>query len=429
MSKYSELIFESYNFDAQAKLLTLNYSLDNTLHFRETYHFDFTFKDYNHEALDRACQLLFFLAGVSYYKTYIPPKIKINSGDVDEELANFLSKTYQKGLGEFWFVNNLDPNTPVTFPTTVNSLPPVSYSGNGRLVSVGGGKDSLVSIEILRQNDAQITTWSLNHKAQLSPLVERIGLNHLWVERHWDKQLLDLNTKGAYNGHVPISSIFAAAGVIVAILSGNQAVVMSNENSANHPTLEYEGVDINHQYSKSEEFENDLQSILKHFYSEGLEYYSFLRPLSELRIAEIFAKIGFDKYKDVFSSCNRAFTHDSDHLFWDGKCPKCAFIFLILTPFIPRGELEKLFDGKNLIQDPELDLTYRQLLGIEGNRPLDCIGEENETKTAMELAKNHYPEIKKFDYQPPQNYDYKKLFSHSMPEDVFKLLENYLKEL
>jgi hypothetical protein len=341
-----------------------------------------------------------------------------------------LSKTYQKGLGEFWFVNKLDPNTPVNFPiTTEEAIASSSNQGEGKLVSVGGGKDSLVSIEILRSKQPDITTWSLNHKAQLNPLVDRIGLDHHWVERTWDPQLGELNKQGALNGHVPISSIFAAVGVIVAILSGKQDVVMSNENSANHPTLHYQGVAINHQYSKSEEFENDFQQILQHLYADSIRYYSFLRPLSELHIAKIFARLGFNKYKDVFSSCNRAFVHGSDHLFWDGKCAKCAFIFLILTPFLPKEELEKLFDGKNLLLDPELELTYRQLLGIEGDRPLDCIGEENETKAAMELARSQYPDLQKYDYEAATDYDYTKLFSHSMPPEIFKVLDDYLKEV
>src|SRR6185437_4477296 len=119
-------------------------------------------------------------------------------------------------------------------------------------------------------------------------------------------------------------------------------VVVSNEQSANEPTLHYEGMEINHQYSKSQEFERDFQEQLTHRLGDHVRYYSLLRPLSEVRIAELFARIGFDAYHDVFSSCNRAFTHDSDHMFWDGTCPKCAFVFLALTPFVAPDKLEAL---------------------------------------------------------------------------------------
>src|SRR5262249_21267878 len=150
---------------------------------------------------------------------------------------------------------------------------------------------------------------------------------------------------------------------------------------------------INHQYSKSQEFEHDFQAHLKRTLGENVRYYSFLRPLSEVRIAEMFAHVGFDKYHDVFSSCNRAFTHDSHHMFWGGTCPKCAFIFMALTPFVAREKVEALFSGKNLLLDPSLEPTYRNLLGVEGDKPLECVGEIKESREAMRLSFEKYPEL------------------------------------
>jgi hypothetical protein len=146
--------------------------------------------------------------------------------------------------------------------------------------------------------------------------------------------------------------------------------------------------------------------------------------LSEVRIAELFARIGFDTYHDVFSSCNRAFTHDSNHIFWDGTCPKCAFIFLALTPFVPQEKLEALFSGKNLLQDPLLEQTYRQLLGIEGDKPLECVGEVKESRAAMRLAAQIYPELtNKYQFELPASYDYRALGTHHMPTQLFGLLQ------
>jgi hypothetical protein len=242
------------------------------------------------------------------------------------------------------------------------------------------------------------------------------------VEREWDRALLEHNKQGAYNGHVPFSAILACLGTVVAILSGYRDFVVSNENSSNEPTLSYQGVPINHQYSKSIEFEQDYQEHLARCFGEGLRYYSFLRPLSELRIAELFAKVGFDKYKDVFSSCNRAFTHDSHRMFWCGECPKCAFVFLALTPFVERSNLENLFHGKNLLLDPALEPMYRRLLGIEGDKPLDCVGEIKETRSAMRLAQAIYPELAKYQFDIPETYNYKTLAPHSMPGEIYKVL-------
>lgn len=424
MSKYRQFVFEDYVFDKSAKLLTLKYSLDSKLDFAETYRFPFNFADYNEAMLDRACQALFFMAGVSYFKTYVPPEITFKKGELDNKSAAFFSKTYERGLGEFWYVNNLDVRTPVIFPVTTETLPDVAdpAQNEGLLVAIGGGKDSLVTVEILRESEA-VTTWSVNH-SQMAQLVEKIGLPHLWVERVWDKQLLNLKND-AYNGHVPISAIYACVGTVVSVLTGKRDVVVSNEQSANEPTLHYKGADINHQYSKSQEFESDFQNYLTYIFGrDTIRYYSFLRPLSELRIAELFAQLGFEKYKDVFSSCNRAFRLDSDRIFWCGECPKCAFVFLALTPFVERAKLEKLWDGKNLLLDPSLEPTYRQLLGIEGKKPLDCVGEVKESRAAMRLAQKVYPELNKYAFELPSNYDFRAWSVHTMPDEIFALLKN-----
>ncbi len=427
MTRYNSFIFKNYVFDKDQRSLRLTYSFDNDLEFNETFKFDFDFAQYNPGALDKACQLLFFLAGVSYYKAYLVNKIKIEFGQINKLLSEFLDKTYQKGLGEFFYVNKLDPNTPICFPVNSDSYDTqATGSGEGLLVGIGGGKDSLVSVELLRGKVDKLATWSVGHKPQLQPLVTRIGLPHFWVERDWDKSLLEHNLRGSLNGHIPISAIFAATGVIVAILSGYKDVVVSNEHSANEPTLNYDGTAINHQYSKSQEFEEDMQKILAQVFGDRVRYYSSLRPYSELRVAEIFATVGFDKYQDVFSSCNRAFTHDSHHIFWDGTCPKCAFVFLALTPFLERQKLEHLFGGKNLLLDPSLEATYKNLLGIEGDKPLECVGEIKESRSAMELAKKIYPELGKYQYELPADYNYREVFRHSMPPEIYSILQNAL---
>ena len=287
---------------------------------------------------------------------------------------------------------------------------------------MGGGKDSLVSAEILRSLD-KISTWSLNHKEQLEPLINRVNLNHYWVEREFDKQILELNNKDALNGHIPISAIFSIVGTIVCILSGNKDNVVSNESSASEPNLHYKGVDINHQYSKSIEYEQSYQKLLKLNFGESLRYYSLLRPFSELEISEIFAKNYFNKYKDVFSSCNKAFRHSEHSLFWCGICPKCAFVFMALTPFVPKEELVKLWNGKNLLLDPALEDTYRQLLGILGNKPLECVGEIKESRAAMKLCQQIYPELNKYEFELPVDYDYKDWSANSMPNDIFEYLK------
>lgn len=427
MSKYQSFRFKAYEWSEISKTLTLHYGFDDQLCFTETFHFDFDFVAYDSKVLDRALQALFFMAGVSYYKAYFPAKIQIEAGEVDPTLAAFLDKTYQHGLGEFFYLNKLDPRASIDFPPNSPELTTTyGTKPEGLLIGLGGGKDSLVSVELLR-NQPKVATWSLNHRPQLSPLVSEVGLPHYWVERTWDEQLLELNTQDALNGHVPISAIFSCVGTIVCILGGYRDHVVSNENSANEPTLEYEGTAINHQYSKSIEYEEDYQTYLQHCFGDNYRYFSFLRPLSEVRIAELFASIGFDKYKADFSSCNRAFTHDQNKLSWCGTCPKCAFVFLALTPFIDKGQLEKLWN-KNLLLDPGLETTYQNLLGLSGEKPLDCVGEVKESRTAMRLAQEHYPQLRELQFTIPEDYDYKALAPHRMPEELYNVLTSALPE-
>lgn len=417
INKYESFIFKGYIFNKNDKTLTFTYSFDNKINFSETFTFDFDFVDYKEDVLDRAIQNLFFMAGVSYYKAYLTNKIEIEAGQLDDKLANFFAKTYQKGLGEYFYLNKLNPKSNIPFVANNKDIQETESTNNkGLLIGIGGGKDSLVTVEMLRQNN-QVSTWSLGHKQQLTKLIDRIGLTHYWVDRKIDPLLLDLNNQDALNGHIPLSAILACTGTIVAILTGNKDVVVSNENSANEPTLVYQNTEINHQYSKSIEFEKDYQDLLTHCFKSTLRYYSWLRPYSEIKIAELFSKGIFDKYKDVFSSCNRAFVQSSNEMRWCKECPKCAFTYLALYNFIDESELNKIFDH-NLLLDPKLEVTYQNLLGISGDKPLDCVGEVKESRYAMRLTQQREPELKKYVFSIPEEFKYDDLAEDAIPEDM-----------
>ena len=429
-SRYKQFNFEDYAFDNVSQTLSCHYNYDGIVAFTESYHFDFPLQDYDKAAFDRACEQLFFMAGVSYYKIYLAPEIVIKKGQLDQATADFYSKTYQRGLGEFFYVNHLDPRTPVNFPvTTVQLTTPISVpESHGVLIGIGGGKDSLVSVDLFKKSDMDIATWSLNHQTILTPLVERIGLPHYFVDRTLDPTISQHGAAGGYRGHIPISAIIAACGVIVAILTGRQDVTVSNELSANEPTLYDDGFAINHQYSKSAEFEADFQDLLAHLFKNGPRYYSFLRPLSELRIAELFCMAdSFTRYQGTFSSCNHAYARGNDHIIWDGTCPKCAFFYLAMEPFAKEEQLATIFSGKNLLHEPELEQTYKQLLGIDGDKPLECVGEIKESRTAMRLSQMRDANLaEKYQFDIPEDYDYKALGAHHMPPEIYMLFKTAL---
>ena len=427
MNQYTTFIFKDYVFDQESKRLDLFYSFDDTLNFKESFVFDFPFSNYDHQVLDQALFNLFIMAGVSYFKAYPVDRILILKKGLTRKEADFFETTYQRGLGEYFYVNGLDPNRPISFDGELEEKPALNYSGDGLMIGLGGGKDSLVVVEALKESGNKIKTWSLGHQELLLPLVNQVGLEHCFVQRTIDPLLIELNSKGALNGHIPISAIFSFVGIIVAILNGYSDVVVGNEASASESNLEYRGVLINHQYSKSIQYEKDFGELLRINFGSRLKYYSFLRPLSELRIGEIFAKNYFDKYKDLFSSCNRSYIHGNNHLYWCGECSKCAFMFLILSPFIDEHKLVSLWKGKNLLKDQTLIATYKELLGISGHKPLDCVGEIREARFAMNLAFEKYPDLKniyKFDLDP--SYDYRNIGPDLMPENIHQFFLDYL---
>ena len=238
------------------------------------------------------------------------------------------------------------------------------------------------------------------------------------IKRTISQNLIALNQDGAINGHVPISAIWAFLSVITALLTNQKYIAFSNEASANQPTLEIDGQNINHQYSKTLEFEQDFQNYVTTFIHPELKYFSLLRPFSELYIAEMFAQKAWPKYKDKFSSCNRNFTQSAEgKLFWCGECPKCAFVFLILAPFTKPAELLNIF-GKNLLADPDLKQTWLELLGKTEHKPFECVGTIEEVKQAFLLAQKYYPEVSEFEeyLDLSGDFDYKKKHEHCIPK-------------
>jgi hypothetical protein len=434
MPAYQRFSFVDYRFDAAQQQLELHYGLDGgsaeALHFTETYRFPFKYVDYDPAALEAACFGLFMMAGISYYKTYLPPQIEIRKGQLTAAQAEFFEQVYRQGLGELYAVNQILPPERIGFPVAEGAAAgsPAETPTDGVLLPLGGGKDSLVSVELLRAAKIDFATWTMAHSDLLEPLIQRIAAPHLAAERVLDPQLAQLNRAGAHNGHVPFSAILAFAATISAILAGRRDLVLSNEASAGEANLEYHGLQANHQYSKTLEFERLFQDYLATQITPSVRYFSLLRPVSELRIAELFCNRWLGKYQGVFTSCNRNFKQgNTNPLKWCGECPKCAFVFLIFAPFLPKANLTGLFGGQNLFTKPDLEPTYRELLGIQGHKPFDCVGEIRECREAVVMARatGEYPELDRFEF-PAFSYDYKKLGEHAMPQSYNDILLEHL---
>lgn len=379
--------FVRCGFDAASGEARLVYAFDDGGELTETVRFPgapFVLDAARAAAVEQALRLLHLIAGVSYYKVAVPPEIRIESYGVDTGTAAFLTEVYENGLGEFAYRNGLTLRGKIRFPAVAAEALPAPAAGlpTRALVAIGGGKDSLVSIEALRAAGVEQTVTWIGSSPLIKACAERTGLDLLNIERKLAPALFELNKQGAWNGHIPVTAVNSAILALAALLVGADQVVFSNERSASYGSLIPGTGEVNHQWSKGWAFEREFATHLRKHVAADLRYYSLLRPYSELAVARQFARL--DRYDAHFSSCNRNF-----HLLgerpaqrWCGVCPKCHFVFLALAPFMPKPRLLNIF-GRNLLDEPEQAGGFDALLEYQDHKPFECVGEGRESRAAM----------------------------------------------
>jgi UDP-N-acetyl-alpha-D-muramoyl-L-alanyl-L-glutamate epimerase len=327
---------------------------------------------------------------ISYWKAACPPKIIIRDHHLDKGQSVWWKKLFFQGLGEFRYLNGIECSEEdfLHFETGARKLSPFSFqSANSVIVPIGGGKDSVVTLELVgKMTDA--APFILNRSRASEDIIRAFGMNEgkmILARRTIDSALLKLNDAGFLNGHTPFSALLAFVAVFAAMMSGRRYIALSNESSANESTVA--GTTINHQYSKSVGFERDFREYMRKYITPDVEYFSFLRPLNEMSIARLFSR--FPKYHSLFRSCNAGSKTDS----WCGECSKCLFTFIILSPFLDHDELIRIF-GKDLLEDPELIPILDELTGNSATKPFDCVGTIGEVNAALATAVGRYQEKK-----------------------------------
>lgn len=336
------------------------------------------------KAVEQALRLLHLIAGVSYYKAAVPSEIRIESYAIDSETAALLETVYVNGLGEFAYRNGLDLHGKIKFPSkevVAENAPKLGLRQHA-LVAIGGGKDSLVSIESLRSLGVDQTVTWIGNSQLIAACAARTDLPTLNVGRAIAPELFELNRQGAWNGHIPVTAVNSAILVLGALLQSVDQVVFSNERSASYGSIIPGTGEVNHQWSKGWQFESAFGEYVQQRIAADLHYYSLLRPLSELAVARQFAKN--DHYDAHFSSCNRNFHILGERPVnrWCGVCPKCHFVFLALAPFMPKPRLVRIF-GRNLLDDSAQAGGFDALLEFQDHKPFECVGEGRESRAAM----------------------------------------------
>jgi len=333
------------------------------------------------EMLRNLCFHIGMVELISYWKTACPKQLIVKPYHLDDDQIEWWKNLYFLGLGEFFYLNGLALNKAefMHISSGEAALHPAHIDlSNDYIVPVGGGKDSAVSLEILKTMGA-LTPLLQNPRGAMLDTLQAAGIaleDSIEIQRTLDPGLLSCNAMGFLNGHTPFSALLAFQSLLCAYLSGKRNIALSNESSANEATIP--GTDINHQYSKSFAFESDFREYYSRYISNDFNYFSFLRPLSELQIAQLFSK--FPQHHYSFRSCNAGSKTDS----WCGKCPKCLFAWLIMSPFLGEQKLAEIF-GNRLLDDPDMLFFLKQLMGKTIEKPFECIGTTNEVNLSLFL--------------------------------------------
>ena len=438
---FHEFVYESYKYDVQSDglhiVFTFRLGKDIVFHpsaLIPSRHF------LNFDQPTEVLNTLVFNIGlielVSYWKCACPQRVRIDCGTVDSDQAAFWKKIYWGGLGEFFYTNGISTTIEDFMEVeSVKMLPhslihnphPPTPDTRHYLVPIGGGKDSVVTLELLSAHGTQhIRPLIMNPRGATVGCAEAAGYpldDVLVIHRTIDPRLLELNSEGYLNGHTPFSAMLALYTLLAAELSGIPNIALSNESSANEATVV--GTDVNHQYSKSLEFEDDFRQYVAHYISPSLNYFSFLRPLTELQIAMLFSQN--EKYFDVFRSCNAGSKQDV----WCGSCAKCLFAYIILSPFIPPHRLNAIF-GKAMLDDIGLRPLFEQLTGQAETKPFECVGTISEVHSALSMTIERWYSAQRpallAGYTPcPPTTPLDRLSSHhNLNHDELALLDRYV---
>lgn len=388
---YKEFIYKSYNIEETEEKIRITYDFEipGLSEFHPYWEFPKKPKQKEMAKDNPMFENMVFSLGmvelVSYWKITCAPKVRVQAGALDKEQIAWWKELYYHGLGEFYYTNGIEVDQEnfmeiVSEGKALAKTWKAEESLSGCLVPIGGGKDSAVTLSLLKEQKDSNYCYIINPRGATIHTVEAGGYEKekmIAVKRTLDKNMIELNKQGFLNGHTPFSAIVAFSATIAAYMNGLKYIVLSNESSANESTVA--GSTVNHQYSKSFKFEQDFHNYEEKYIRSGTYYFSMLRPLSEFQIAKQFAKSV--EYHDIFRSCNVGSKED----IWCGHCPKCLFVYFILSPFMEQERLKEIF-GADMLNDMSMLETMEQLIGVSPEKPFECVGSRDEINTAICLA-------------------------------------------
>ncbi|MDI6591422.1 MAG: hypothetical protein QME61_00545 [Patescibacteria group bacterium] len=415
--RHPKFIYENYSYKILDNNFEIffNFKIEPNIYFRPKVVIENIDESLIKKIGDRVLNNLVFHLGLmeipSYWKATCSPEIIIEAGSLNKEQIRWWKDLIIKGMGQFFYENKINFQKPNFLKIKTLHFNAIALkcrieeflNRNGILVPIGGGKDSVVTLEAFKKAKKQINCFSLNPTGAAQRIMKIAGCKKpIIVRRRIDKKLLELNQKGFLNGHTPFSAYLAFLSILTAAIFNYKYIAFSNERSSNEGNVKYLGKIINHQWSKSFNFEKKFRNYSKKYLIPEIEYFSFLRPLYEIQIAKLFSK--YPKYFSAFLSCNEAYKTASGTKKpiekWCKNCPKCLFIFATLYPFIETKKVIKIF-GENLFEKRKLLPIMKELIGEKKFKPLECVGTKKENLIAFYLSLKKlkkYPGGEKFKF-------------------------------
>jgi len=396
--KYPEFCYESFDYKEDSGKLKISFVFTaGEIIFKPKVTIENLDLDNFFDIDERVINNLVFNLGIielfSYWKAFCSPKIVIKAGYLDKWQINWWKDLLMNGMGQYFFENKID-FTKSSFIEIICESKKSEYptskliTSEDILLPIGGGKDSAVSLEITKKIGKKVTCLVLNPTKNATKMIKVGGLgNEIICKRKIEEKLLELNREGYLNGHTPFVGYLSFLSTLCAVLFNKKYVILSNEKSSNEGNTIFKEKEINHQYSKTFDFEKKFRAYAQKYFSPDLEYFSLLRPLYEIQIARMFSKN--PQYFNVFLSCNesqKTYSGTREKLGdWCGSCSKCLFVYIILSPFLKKQELLSIFN-KDLFEDKELIKILQELTDEKKVKPLECVGTRNESIVGLYLS-------------------------------------------
>lgn len=390
--EFTDFIYHDYFIKEKDNTLevTFKYEIKNLEEFVHTTLIDLNnypdFREY--KSYKKEYDVIIFNLGImemiNYLKLTCSKNIFIKCGNLNKKQIDFYKKVFYLGLGEFRYLNNIEIKKEDLFEFFIDNekesvILDNNYNNEGFLIPIGGGKDSVVTIEMLRNENCGyflLNPREANIKCQ--KVVDPNTNKTINVTRRIDSKLINLNSS-YLNGHIPITGILSFLTYFIAFITSKKYVAFSNESSASEATVI--GTDINHQYSKSYDFESDFTNYANEFLNLNVHVFSYLRALNELQITKEFSKK--EQYHTIFRSCNAG----SKSGVWCNNCPKCLFVYIMLYAFLTKEEMLNIFK-EDLLDKESLKDIFIELIGESIKKPFECVGTIEEVRLALNIISN-----------------------------------------